>query len=446
MSSPAVISVQDVSDPPGPSPLPLGVPPGDTVDEGYIDHQYSPPSDVSDVEETEPPTILDNPLTADTRPPEPEPEETKEDTITASTAPTHVTECATLHSVLMACITSGFTALYAYFARTGDEKVNKFWTTIILPISATAMAISFALKPRREDRAYQLFLVLQYVLFTFVSEFLLVVGDDFAMSQIIVSSVRSFCWLALLKLGLKSRSHIAKLSDEDLTKFLTNDVIFGGMLVGLGQSAFLMFASIQCDGNTDDWRKCSRTLYSQLGLSGMVTLFTLIKLASGVVPKRILERHVISPKKVLAMDLNTDEAVQAFGLLAAAGCALYPLGNYGAEGNFGDDVEKYAAVIVPSIGTFCLLLTTVWKVAVIRGEMRRKAEETVQPQQDVSSSDSTLVVTLVEASSFWFYIGVLMTTYFSVVNVAMEALHVSRGGPVPRICGCCAYISQVFFT
>ncbi|GMH93315.1 hypothetical protein TL16_g12594 [Triparma laevis f. inornata] len=152
------------------------------------------------------------------------------------------------------------------------------------------------------------------------------------------------------------RSYVAKLSDEDLSKFLTEDVVMGSVLVGLGQLAFLMFASIQCHGNADDWRQCNRTLLSQAGLSGMVTLFTIIKLASGVVPKRILEKHVISLKKVLAMDLNAEEASQFFGLAIAAGCALYPLGNYGAEGDFSDEAEKYAAYIVPSIGTSCLFL------------------------------------------------------------------------------------------
>ena len=100
MASPAAPSPQDLSDPPGPSPLPSGVPPREIVDEGCIRDQ-SPPSDVPDVEETEPPTVLDNPLTADIRSPEPEPEEIKEDsddrvtTTTVSEVPGHVTECAT---------------------------------------------------------------------------------------------------------------------------------------------------------------------------------------------------------------------------------------------------------------------------------------------------------------------------------------------------------------
>lgn len=141
-------------------------------------------------------------------------------------------------------------------------------------------------------------------------------------------------WLALLKFGKKLRSRIARLPDEDLSNFLTNDVFFGGMIIGLGQLTFLMFASIQCNGNADDWSKCNRTLYSQAGLSGMVTLLTIIKLTSGVVPKRILKKHIIPLKKVFAMDSSAAEFVQFFSIMVACACALWPLGNYGAEGDF----------------------------------------------------------------------------------------------------------------
>ncbi|GMI01543.1 hypothetical protein TrLO_g10204 [Triparma laevis f. longispina] len=412
---------RDISEPPGPSPLPSDDPPGEIGNEGHIG-DLQPPSDVPNVEEMQPPTFLDNPLAADRRlPGEPEPEETKEDsderdtTPIFSPAPAYVTECATLYSILMACISNGNTALHAYYARTGEEKALRFWMWIILPISTTAMALSFVLKPRRKVRAYKVFLILQYVLYSFVSEILSVVGEDFTSSQIIISSVRSLLWLALLEFGLKTRSHVAKLSDEDLSKFLITDVIFGGMLVGLPQLAFLMFASIQCNGNADDWRQCSRTLISQAGLSFIVTLFTIIKLASGVVPKRILNKHAISMKKVFAMDLNAEQAVHFFGLAIAAGCALYPLGNYGAEGDFRSDVERFAAYTVPSIGGGCLLLTAVWKLVVIRGEIRREVEEAGQQYLGEPSSGCTLL----EASSFWLYIGFLATTFQSSISVAM---------------------------
>ncbi|GMI05766.1 hypothetical protein TrVE_jg12803 [Triparma verrucosa] len=345
-----------------------------------------------------------------------------------STNHSNVSECATTYSIIMACITTSYTAfdsaLFAYDAYSTDEKVYKFWGVIILPMSTTAMAISFALKPRRNGWKYKTLLLLQYALFTFVPEFLAIVGDDFATRQVIMSSGRSLFYLAFLKVGMMSRSHMANLSDEDLSKFLTNDVIMGGVLMGLGQLAFLMFGSVQCDGNAGNWRKCNRTLVSQTSLSAMVTLLTIIKILSGVVPKRILDNHVISPKKVFAMDLNTEQAVQAFGLLIAAGCALYPLGNYGAEGDFRSQSERYASYIVPSIGGFCLVLTAVWKMVVIRGEMRleAEAEETGQLHQGSSSSPSSPssdVVTLVEGSPFWFYGGVMATTYQSAVTVAV---------------------------
>jgi len=147
----------------------------------------------------------------------------------------------------------------------------------------------------------------------------------------------------------------------------------------------------------------------------MVMLFTIIKLSSGVVPQQILDKHVISPKKVLAMDLNAEEAVQFFGLSVASLCALYPLANYGAEGGFGSEAEEFASFSVPSVGGFCLLLTAVWKMVAIRGEIRREAEETGQLRLGESSSDNTVV----EASSFWFYTGVLATTCESAICIAV---------------------------
>jgi len=147
----------------------------------------------------------------------------------------------------------------------------------------------------------------------------------------------------------------------------------------------------------------------------MVMLFTIIKLSSGVVPQQILDKHVISPKKVLAMDLNAEEAVQFFGLSVASLCALYPLANYGAEGGFGSEAEEFASFSVPSVGGFCFLLTAVWKMVAIRGEIRREAEETGQLRLGESSSDNTVV----EASSFWFYTGVLATTCESAICIAV---------------------------
>ena len=54
-------------------------------------------------------------------------------------------------------------------------------------------------------------------------------------------------------------------------------------------------------------------------------------------------------------------------------------------------------------------------MVVIGGELMREAEETGQLQQGLSVAEDG---TLVEASSFWFYIGALATSYESAVVVA----------------------------
>lgn len=178
-----------------------------------------------------------------------------------------------------------------------------------------------------------------------------------------------------------------------------------------------MFGSIQCDSNAYDWTEYNGTLISQAGLSGMVSLYTIIKLASGVVPKRILEKHMISVKKILEMRVNAEEFVQSFGLTIAIVCALYLLGNYGADGDFYYDVEKFAAYIVPSIGATCLIVTATWKMVVIRKDIKLG----VEPGQD-NQGESPPNVMLVEASSFWFYLGVLATAIQCAVAVVRAVM------------------------
>ncbi|GMI46432.1 hypothetical protein TrCOL_g1227 [Triparma columacea] len=317
----------------------------------------------------------------------------------------------------MACITTSYTALYAYYAFSDDpyerDTIHDFWMWITIPISVTAMGISFCLKPRREDLPYKVFIYIQFIVYAVMSQLFSINFGPWKQDGAVttrkefVASCLQLCllWPLLFALGMKVRSRIAKLPDEDLSKFLTNDVIMIGMFVGLGQITFLMLGAIQCNGNADDWRDCNRTLISQTGLGGMVTIYTIFKLVSGVVPKRILEKHTISMKKFLSMDLNAGEALQAVGLLVAALCALYPLGNYGAEGNFRSDAEKNAAITVPGIGVVCLLLIMTWKAVVMWREMRREEKVPLQASQGVPPSNNVI---LVEGSSFWHYVAASM--------------------------------------
>lgn len=123
--------------------------------------------------------------------------------------------------------------------------------------------------------------------------------------------VRCLVYGVILFVALRIRSRIAKLSNSDLSKFLSISVIKGGLVTGLSQLVFLAFSSVQCisEANIEghSWRVCKRCLYSQTGLGALVALFTIITLVSGVAPRKYIDRHTIKPKNILKMDLNMEE-------------------------------------------------------------------------------------------------------------------------------------------
>ena len=88
----------------------------------------------------------------------------------------YTTECATTWSVVGGLFSSLLAVNEAVFASSGDLKITEFYSWILLPISSTAMAISFALKPRRHDLLYKLCLYTQYFVFTIGSTILNVIG------------------------------------------------------------------------------------------------------------------------------------------------------------------------------------------------------------------------------------------------------------------------------
>lgn len=226
MSSPIITTV---SSPPalsqGPSSQLPDVPPGDidntaplspspplpeNLDSGFLDRGLvdnplvmaeetndGGDGDENDADELSSETLSPLPTTPPTPP-------------TPPTTTNHVTECATIYSVLMACITTGYAAIYAYFASSsnsrGLEKLHDFWIWIMLPISVSAMGISFALKPRREDRPYKVFLYVQYFILTYFAEFLGLFWTPPNTSIIVEKSIECLVvYPALFMLGMKSR-------------------------------------------------------------------------------------------------------------------------------------------------------------------------------------------------------------------------------------------------
>ena len=146
---------------------------------------------------------------------------------------------------------------------------------VIMPICATAMCLSLAMKPRRTDAAYVTVLRAQYLLLSVGSNILNVagtvstVGPKEGQSIIILSLVRSVAFVLILPVMLAFRSRIACLSDADLSGYISMSVIKGGIVIGLAQLAFLALSSIQCNSEAtlmgNSWKECTRSLYAQTG-------------------------------------------------------------------------------------------------------------------------------------------------------------------------------------
>ena len=188
-----------------------------------------------------------------------------------------VTECATAWSVVGFVISTSYAVVHVPFALTAKSVYAKFYAWILIPISVTAMVLSSFLKPKRTDRGYTTVLNVQYYLLCVAPELLSMYGYDWEEHQVIWSSARAIFWLCLFPFLKRVRRMIAALPDSDLSDFLSKSVIKDGLIVSLGQLAFLALSSIQCINEANMTGKpleyCKRSLWSQSGLGGLVAIY-----------------------------------------------------------------------------------------------------------------------------------------------------------------------------
>ena len=198
----------------------------------------------------------------------------------------HITECATAWVIVSFVVCSFYTGVFVAFALTGDRIYQEFYSKVLLPTCWTAMAIAFALKPRRSDLPYMAFLSFQYLSCSIGSEILALLGFKWRKDKVLKGFLRSLIWFGMFLVALRARSSIARLSDADLSKFLSMSVIKGGLIVGLGQLIFLAFSSVQClnEASVEDlnWTECKRSLFSQTGLGCLVAEYTILLLVSSL--------------------------------------------------------------------------------------------------------------------------------------------------------------------
>ncbi|GMH66597.1 hypothetical protein TrST_g749 [Triparma strigata] len=345
--------------------------------------------------------------------------------------PTYVTDAATQYSVLTCLITCSFTLLYFYrtFFASGliEAEIRDFWLYVMAPLCLTATNISFVLKPRRRDLKYRVFLISQYVIFTFFCPIFSVISNSYSAGSLMWSGFFLVPALIMLYVGLWFRNLVAELSDEDLDRFITQDVVKGGVFVGLGQLVFLIFSCLQCYSDHFSTGRasveynvavsCERALLSQVGLSYMVWMFSLVKLFFGALPKSVLRQNIVPLKKVVIMRLNRSQKFQTWGIFVAGICALYPLGNYGSEGHVKIAGEKAFSVLLPACGCVCLFATALWTFKLVRRDMNRNTTTVgtlsgiPRQRSAVSNSDDPEELLITGASNFWFYTGVAASMF-----------------------------------
>ena len=337
----------------------------------------------------------------------------------------YITECANAWSTLGFILTTSYTALEAAYAFSGEVKYSLFYAWVMVPIAVTGMALSFALKPRRNNFAYKAFLFAQYAIFAFGSRFFYAAGSNWNATEVIGSVTFFIIWLAFYPVALRIRGRVAQLSDNDLNQFLSGSVIQGGLVVGFGQLLFLAFSSLQCKSEASlegqSWKKCRRGLYAQAGLGCLVAIFVIIKLVAGVAPRKYLDKHTITIEKITTLDLNLEQCAQVLGLSIAGGCGLFLLGNYGVEGDFSSKDQKWYFAAVMVTGVCSLVITAIFEGLLIRSEIKSDQENAENYQANEVNAiivEGAEKFAISQLSSLWIGVGVAATTIQTGVNIS----------------------------
>ncbi|GMH77653.1 hypothetical protein TL16_g07484 [Triparma laevis f. inornata] len=287
--------------------------------------------------------------------------------------------------------------------------ITQTYLPIAFPIVFTTALLSFVLKPCKNTKGYLLYLYGQYIVCMLGSVFFLTIGYGFTLASNLLGFGVCAFFLACLYFIVRVRKLAEKLPEYQLTDFLIFVVFKGGILIGVTQLMFLAFAPLQCiasqqnfapwifdaDNNepftkepTDDekaWKNCRRSIYSTTGLAFIVSLYTLFQISAAVVPYKVLRRHILPAKQLIEMNLSFTQALEIVLLCTCAASALFLIGNYGVEGNFGqfggttkneagedddNDTEKVIALVVSAVGFLSLVVTSLWQGVVIMREWK----------------------------------------------------------------------------
>ncbi|GMI03001.1 hypothetical protein TrLO_g8871 [Triparma laevis f. longispina] len=308
----------------------------------------------------------------------------------------------------------------------GSTNANfTFVRNFLLPLAMIPFVAAFLGRPGEEGRKYKCFLILHFLLFGWVNEFLLAYHSKLSQpnhvsSETILHIVVFLCWPFVLYLALMIRSSIADLEPVELDEFLTVRMFRSNFAV-VSPIFFVNFRSIKCVLEEGSPSQCSSTSYCALFLSFYLDFWLVLTLVTGSIKKSFRSRLQVSVEKVSKMKVTTRQSLvgTALAITFACGAFLYTL----MSSEVSDQQETIKRVGV--LGAGCILFAVTSEVikAVQAQKMRKRSLATDTSRNSGLVKSSRDLENVQECSIFYSILGLLVIAgqaIFLVVGYAIN--------------------------
>jgi hypothetical protein len=238
--------------------------------------------------------------------------------------------------------------------------------------------------------------------------------------------LRLFASLIYAIITVKCRGRLRKLTDADLSRFMINTLLRQGFasIITVG---YFSLESLKCiQQNPDDWSpwwevdrvhpdpsrsyctqsdgcenencmfddkcfelkrgECDTKVAAQYLLGGILALYLAVKIVVGGVPKRILEKHIISLPRLATLKLTLKERLQVvlFGIACLSGMMLLVFAKE-ADSNLEKEEIKYLWV-AGTIGSSALFILFFWNGYILHKDLQKRDATTYRSQTRIEDN------------------------------------------------------------
>ena len=243
------------------------------------------------------------------------------------------TEISWVFVILSFLLTLANPALTALYMVTLDWR----WITysvIVLPICINWYALSCFMKPRRKDRFYLMFMRLHFAVFVFPSLVFVCIGDfrrgETVPLRTIMGGIVAVSACVALYFAMRIRSRfLTKLSDVELSEFLTQHLLFSG-IISMFPLVFFALDTWACvSQNIDHPEACDSTAACQFFLSSYLIAIGVFQIMVKSAPAELRANISVTPQKAATFELTKTQKGEAACVSVTGLCALYLFGNFG---------------------------------------------------------------------------------------------------------------------